>query len=55
MQYHPFVGRAYKCKECCRVGCKDCLLQDSWEERCRDNVFLCYSCYRFYQIRMDIG
>ena len=54
-QDHKYTGKAYKCEDCHLVGCKDCILQDSWEERCRDGVFLCYPCYRRYQIRMDIG
>lgn len=48
----------YKCEHCLRYVCKDCLMYDTkeqWEARCRDNIFLCYSCYRSYQRCMDIG
>ena len=52
---HPFFGRAYECEDCRGTGCKDCLMDDCWEERVADNVFLCRGCYRWDQIRADIG
>jgi hypothetical protein len=52
---HPFVGRAYKCEHCMLTGCRSCLMTDYWEERCKDNVFLCRTCLRFQQIIADIG
>lgn len=52
---HAFTGTVYKCEDCRLTGCKECILADCWEERCRDNIFLCNRCYRMYQNRMDIG
>ena len=54
-QDHSFVGRAYRCEECCCTGCYDCLWPDGWETRLRDNIFMCYPCYRRNQMIMDIG
>jgi hypothetical protein len=52
---HTFIGRAYQCEACGQDGCKHCLYRDCWEERCKDNVFLCRSCRRVSQIVSDCG
>lgn len=52
---HEFTGDFYKCEDCLHEGSKDCMLDDKWEMRVRDGVFLCYRCYEAYQRRLDIG
>jgi hypothetical protein len=49
---HTYVGRAYVCEDCGDDGCQQCVLDDCWEERCRDNVFLCDWCYKMNEIVM---
>jgi hypothetical protein len=36
----------YKCETCHAFNCRDCLMDDGWDERMRDHVFCCYKCYQ---------
>ena len=48
-------GEIYQCEDCRNIYGRQKLYDDEWEDRCKDNVFLCRSCYRSYRIRMDRG
>ena len=52
---HAYRGPAYTCEDCNLLGCRDCLQDDGWEERVRDQIFLCYPCYQRFQNRMWMG
>ena len=52
---HLYTDRAYKCEDCHKQFCKECVLDDEWEDRVRDNVFLCLICYHIDQRIQDIG
>jgi hypothetical protein len=52
---HHYTGKAYKCEDCHQYGCKDCMQRDYWEERVKDGIFLCNTCFRSEQLRLDIG
>ena len=51
---HVYSGPAYLCEDCNEWGCRDCLHDDAWGERCRDGVFLCYRCYNDNRNWMDM-
>lgn len=42
---HEYTTAAYLCEECEKFTCKDCTLDDEWNDRVRDGVFLCLTCY----------
>ena len=48
MPTHEYIGPAYRCKDCGRWGCGACMMDDAWQKRMVDQVFLCYQCYRAY-------
>jgi len=44
----------YRCEDCSGWCCIKCTMQDGWDNRCADGVFLCLSCYRADQRFMDM-
>ena len=52
---HTYIGRSYQCEDCNRNGCYDCVIHDAWEERLKDNIFLCRWCYYIMGVIADIG
>jgi hypothetical protein len=36
--------QTYKCESCKHNCCKNCIFTDHWDERIRDQIFLCYGC-----------
>jgi hypothetical protein len=47
--------KLYKCEDCHLYNCYAHVLEDAWDERCRNQVFLCLECFRWNQIRLDMG
>jgi hypothetical protein len=36
----------YKCEDCHAFKCRECIMEDEWEARLHDRIFLCNECYR---------
>jgi len=43
---HSYTDRTYRCEVCHKYTCKKCTLDDEWQERLKDDVFTCFSCYK---------
>jgi len=52
---HVVTGKFYQCEECGRFFCYNHILDDGWEERLKDGIFMCLNCRALDHIRADIG
>ncbi len=55
---HEYNGAIYKCEDCYKYGCHECLygdVDDDFGARLEDGIFLCRNCYLAEIRRLDRG